>query len=226
MEQLPNTQPESSMVEETPAIPTPVTDNKFIQKMTTPSNSFIARLTRASSMQPIKTANAQEITEAPKKSLMERIIPGRTFNLSKTPEMVADEIHPVAHEIKNREKFNYAVRFVESSDDYTTKNKETGAMGAYQVMPQWLAPMTKKYLGREVSRKEFMSNPKIQDELFNSFMETHATEEGLRNAVSRWFLGKPYWYTMGGNEKKEIMRDGNGLTAEDYWNKVKEKYMN
>lgn len=48
MEQLPvKMQPEYSEVMPKTAVAPPVTDNKFIQKMTTPSNSFIARLTQS-----------------------------------------------------------------------------------------------------------------------------------------------------------------------------------
>lgn len=231
MEQLPvRTQPEYSEVMPKTAVIPPVTDNKFIQKMTTPSNSFIARLMKPQnntlSVPFVNTARAQEspIQETKKQSFLERLIPGRTINLSKTPEMITNEIHPVAHEIKDREKFNKSIRMVESTDDYSIVRKGNGAMGAYQVMPRMLPLFTKKYFGKEISQKEFISSPQIQDQLFNKFMDEYVPKEGLRNATARWFLGKNYEYAMGSNDKKKILKDGNGLTAEDYWKKVESKY--
>ena len=200
----PDLQPNVSVVEPLPAessVNLKESTNSIVRRLSTPpesSNKFIA--------------------------MLQRVVPGKTIELKKSPEMVADEVHPVAHELRDRDRFNKAVIIVESTDDYTAVRKGNGAMGAYQVMPQWLAPLTKKFLGKEVSRKEFMANPKVQDELFNAFMDEYVPKEGLRNATSRWFIGKNYDYAMGNNESKKIIKDGNGLTAEDYWQKVSKHY--
>ena len=103
MEQIPvKMQPEYSEVMPKTAVAPPVTDNKFIQKMTTPSNSFIARLTKTSSSTPlstshsnqfIKTANAQEEAPDYKKrepGFLERIIPGTTTYFGRMGDNRAD----------------------------------------------------------------------------------------------------------------------------------------
>jgi hypothetical protein len=63
-----------------------------------------------------------------------------------------------------------AISSVESGGNYHAIGPDTGnmgrALGKYQVMSANVGPWSKEVLGREISPREFISNPALQDAIF------------------------------------------------------------
>ena len=89
------------------------------------------------------------------------------------------------------ERARNAIRFMESSGNYGT-NTGNGALGAYQVMARNLPSWSREAFGREVSAKEFLANPQLQDQLFDHKFGQYFQKYGnLQDAASAWFTGRP-----------------------------------
>lgn len=82
----------------------------------------------------------------------------------------------------------------ESGGNFGAINQDSGALGAYQVMPSNLAGnrgWDYEALGRNVSTQEFLRNKQLQQQIvrykFNQYLQQH----GLRGALSAWYSGDP-----------------------------------
>lgn len=87
-----------------------------------------------------------------------------------------------------------AIAAIESrgSGDYNAVNRNSGALGRYQVMPANLPSWSKAALGREVSTEEFLSNSDIQDQIFDHrFGQLFQKYGTMQDAASAWFTGRP-----------------------------------
>lgn len=88
------------------------------------------------------------------------------------------------------------------------------AYGAYQVMGENVGPWTKKYLGREMTKEEFLNDKQAQDMVFKGRMtDILKTRNGDEQAASRdWFgHGASDGYTSGPGYWDKIKT---GLTAQ------------
>lgn len=66
------------------------------------------------------------------------------------------------------------------------------ALGRYQVMEANIGPWSKSALGREVTPDEFLSNPQIQDAIFDHRFGSYVEKYGNpQDAASAWFTGLP-----------------------------------
>jgi LysM repeat protein len=86
-------------------------------------------------------------------------------------------------------KLANAIKQVESSGNYQARGpvvtsgqyKGERALGAYQIMPGNLPSWSKEALGRVVSEQEFLSSPKIQDQIaqsrFSKLLETYSPQD-------------------------------------------------
>jgi hypothetical protein len=89
-----------------------------------------------------------------------------------------------------------AIASIESkgSGDYAAvgpRHKTLGrALGRYQVMEANIGPWSKAALGREVSADEFLSNPDIQDAVFDHRFGGYVEKYGADNAAQAWFAGE------------------------------------
>ena len=82
----------------------------------------------------------------------------------------------------------------ESGGNFGAVNKDSGALGAYQVMPSNLSGpggWDMEALGYNVSPEQFLNNQRLQQQIvrhkFNQYMQQH----GLRGALSAWYSGDP-----------------------------------
>lgn len=128
------------------------------------------------------------------------------------------ELNPVAYTGKEDDALAYAVKSVESSHNYQAMGevikkgmyKGQRALGAYQIMEGNIPSWSKEALGREVSKKEFLENPEIQDAIFNHQMQKNISKYGtVEDAVSIWFTGRPY-----AEAKADGATDGNIMVDE------------
>lgn len=64
------------------------------------------------------------------------------------------------------------------------------ALGRYQVMEANIGPWSKAALGREVTADEFLSDPKLQDAVFDHRFGQYVEKYGPEKAAQAWFAGE------------------------------------
>lgn len=87
-----------------------------------------------------------------------------------------------------------AISSIESGGNYREIGPNTGnmgrALGKYQVMSANVGPWSKEILGREVTPGEFISDPKIQDTIFEGKFGQYVEKYGPDGAARAWFAGE------------------------------------
>lgn len=76
------------------------------------------------------------------------------------------------------------------------------AFGRYQVMGNNIGPWSKEALGRSISSSEFMSNPQLQDQIFDKKFGGYVSKFGERGAAQAWFGGPG---SVGKNSKTDML---------------------
>jgi hypothetical protein len=91
------------------------------------------------------------------------------------------------------EKFVNAITGQESGGNYSARNKSSGAMGRYQIMPSNLGGRKSGWdyeaLGYDVTHQQFMSNPKIQDAIARYKLQQYYNKYGAWGAAVAWYAG-------------------------------------
>lgn len=85
-----------------------------------------------------------------------------------------------------------AIRTQESNNNYGAVNKDSGASGAYQVMPFNIngnAGWDMEALGRNISMAEFMSNRALQDQIAQFKLGQYLKKYGAAGAAVAWYGG-------------------------------------
>lgn len=86
-----------------------------------------------------------------------------------------------------------AIRSKESGGNYQAINKDSGAMGGYQIMPFNLfggSEWDRKALGRDVGRSEFLNNRGIQDAIAKWQLGNYLRKYGAAGAAVAWYGGE------------------------------------
>jgi hypothetical protein len=87
-----------------------------------------------------------------------------------------------------------AISSIESGGNYREIGPNTGSMGRalgkYQVMSANVGPWSKEILGREVTPQEFISDPKLQDAIFEGKFGQYVEKYGPDGAARAWFAGE------------------------------------
>jgi len=66
------------------------------------------------------------------------------------------------------------------------------AYGRYQVMGDNVPSFTKQYIGKSMTKEDFLNDPEAQDAVIESFLRKKYKEYGnVEDAVSAWFTGQP-----------------------------------
>jgi hypothetical protein len=106
-----------------------------------------------------------------------------------------------------------AISTVESGGNYREVGPHTGnmgrALGKYQIMSANVGPWSKEVLGREVSPREFINDPGIQDAIFNGKFGQYVDKYGPDGAARAWFAGE-------GGMNNPNARDVFGTTVSEY----------
>jgi hypothetical protein len=115
-----------------------------------------------------------------------------------------------------------AIRGQESGGDYQVINKDSGAMGGYQIMPfnifggsEW----DRKALGRDVGRSEFLSNPGIQDAIAKWQLGNYLRKYGAAGAAVAWYGGEGSVKNM----HSRTTQTGGYPSLYEYWQSVLSK---
>lgn len=87
--------------------------------------------------------------------------------------------------------FISAMSSQESGGNYSAVNKNTGAMGRWQVMPGNVSAWAKRYLGINLTPQQFLRTPSMQDKLVKAVLGSYVSKYGYRGAASAWYSGQP-----------------------------------
>lgn len=87
-----------------------------------------------------------------------------------------------------------AVKGQESGGNYGAVNKDSNALGAYQILWSNLAANNgsdwdRQALGRDVSYSEFLGSPAIQDAIAKHKLNSYMQNRGAAGAIATWYGG-------------------------------------
>lgn len=91
----------------------------------------------------------------------------------------------------SKEAFLWAIGQEESGGKYTARNKSSGAIGKYQVMPSNVAAWTKRALGYSMTPAQFAASPSAQEKVAQVILGGYFDKYGPEGAASVWFSGQP-----------------------------------
>lgn len=81
----------------------------------------------------------------------------------------------------------------ESSNNYGAVNRQSGAMGKYQIMPSNIIGSGRGWdyeaLGRDISTSEFMRSPEIQEQIARYKLQQYYNRYGPAGASIAWYAG-------------------------------------
>lgn len=107
-----------------------------------------------------------------------------------------------------------AISAVESGGNYRAIGPDVGggrgrALGKYQVMSSNVGEWSKEILGREVTPREFINSPELQDAIFNGKFGQYVEKYGPDGAARAWFAGER-------GMKNPNAKDAYGTTVTEY----------
>lgn len=86
-------------------------------------------------------------------------------------------------------RFVAAITGQESGGNYSARNRSSGALGRYQIMPGNIASWSREAIGRVVTPQQFLSNPKIQDAIAQYKLRQYVNRYGYEGAAAAWYGG-------------------------------------
>lgn len=91
------------------------------------------------------------------------------------------------------DKFVSAISGQESSGNYGARNRSSGAMGKYQIMPGNIRGSGRGWdyeaLGRDISESQFMGSPQLQEAIARYKLQSYYKKWGPRGAAIAWYAG-------------------------------------
>lgn len=87
--------------------------------------------------------------------------------------------------------FFAAIKGQESGGSYSAINPQTGALGAYQILPSNVPGWSQQYLGQSWTPQQFLNDPAKQDALAKAVLSSYYDQYGARGAASAWYSGNP-----------------------------------
>lgn len=91
-------------------------------------------------------------------------------------------------------RFIRAISGQESGGNYGAVNRDSGALGKYQIMPGNIAGpggWDMEALGRNVTTQQFLSTPKLQEAIAQYKLSKYFEQYGAAGAASAWYSGSP-----------------------------------
>lgn len=85
--------------------------------------------------------------------------------------------------------FINAIAKQESGNNYNAKNKQSGALGKYQIMPSNIPAWSKEALGYSVTAQQFAASPQIQDQVAQFKLNQYYAQYGAAGAAIAWYAG-------------------------------------
>ncbi|NEP03152.1 MAG: lytic transglycosylase domain-containing protein, partial [Symploca sp. SIO2E9] len=116
----------------------------------------------------------------------------------------------------------------ESNGRYNLTNPDSDALGACQIMPSNLPSWSKKHVGREVGREEFLRTPSLQLKICKGQLGVYWQREAgkseelrVRRVASTWYSGRPHLWN---NTKPQYYNGRRYPSIANYTKSVWEKY--
>lgn len=138
-------------------------------------------------------------------------VPSKGMPITVSPEPQKMDINQIAQ----------SLGMVESSGNYGAIGKPVkgkNAYGKYQVMEQNIPEWSQKYLGRKISKEEFLNNPELQDKIaMGKINELIAQGRSPQDIASIWLSGRP----LKGNQAKDL---ATGVDVPEYVRRFNEFY--
>lgn len=91
-------------------------------------------------------------------------------------------------------RFVAAISGKESGGNYGAVNRDSGALGKYQIMPGNIAGpggWDMEALGRNVTPQQFLGSPSLQEKIARYKLKQYYSRHGIRGAASAWYSGDP-----------------------------------
>ena len=89
--------------------------------------------------------------------------------------------------------FKNSIGAHESSNNYNARNKDSGAMGKYQIMPSNIIGAGRGWdyeaLGYDISPTQFMQSPEIQEKIASYKLQQYYNKYGAAGAAIAWYAG-------------------------------------
>lgn len=86
-------------------------------------------------------------------------------------------------------QFMAGISAQESGGNYSAVNKQSGALGKYQVMPSNVAGWSKQVLGYSISTSQFLHSPSLQEKIVSGILHGYFNKWGARGAAAAWYAG-------------------------------------
>lgn len=106
-------------------------------------------------------------------------------------------------------KFVSNIAQMESGGNYGAVNKDTGALGKYQVLPGNVPSWSREVLGKSMTPEQFLSDHGAQDQIAQTVLRGYVAKHGFEGAAQAWLGGE-------GSIGKTGRADANGTTVGDY----------
>lgn len=90
--------------------------------------------------------------------------------------------------------FRQAIKQQESGGNYGAVNADSGAAGAYQIMPgNFVGPggWDMDTIGRDVNLQAFLNHPRMQNRIAGGKLRDLFNQHGAAGAASAWYSGDP-----------------------------------
>lgn len=109
--------------------------------------------------------------------------------------------------------FLWAIAQEESGGSYSARNKSSGAIGKYQVMPSNVASWTKRALGYSMTPAQFAASPSAQEKVAQVVLGGDYDKYGPEGAASVWFSGQPNPNHVGNDGSTTIRQYVNNIMS-------------
>lgn len=102
--------------------------------------------------------------------------------------------------------FVRAIAGKESGGNYGAVNRDSGALGKYQIMPRNIPQWSQQALGHSISTQQFLRSPQLQEQIAQHQLRSYYQKWGPEGAAVAWYAGP-------GNANKYMQARGRGFSA-------------
>lgn len=137
----------------------------------------------------------------PQRGYLEMVVVGATARS-------AGNSNPVIKAIANQE----------SGGDYTQVNRDSGALGKYQIMPDNVPSWSKACLGQSISAQQFLSSPSHQERIATCKLsqEFKRAKEAGESSYEACRSTASFWYSGSADNKNSSKPQGQYPSIQDY----------
>jgi hypothetical protein len=102
--------------------------------------------------------------------------------------------------------FLRAISGRESGGNYSARNRDSGALGKYQIMPGNIPQWSREALGYSISARKFYQSPQLQEQIAQFKLRQYYSKYGPEGAAVAWYAGP-------GTANKYMRQGGRGYNA-------------